>query len=132
MTRAALRSTVGRGFFPGIEAGIITQDPTIYASPFDFRLDHAQMRPGDLTAQMAVPWQADFLDCSGAWWPSQRPDNVRRIATSTDMIPWDREVDTHLDMVHNFAKLGFITAQRDAGGNIVFAEEQRAPDHLIA
>jgi hypothetical protein len=132
MTRAALQSTVGRGFFPGIEAGIIAMDRTIYATPFDFRLDHAQMQPGDLTALMAVPWQADFFDCRGDWWPSQRPDNVRRVATSSEEVPWARGVGSHLEMVHNFPKLGFITAQRDAGGNIVFAEEQRAPDHLVA
>lgn len=132
MTRAALQSTVGRGFFPGIEAGIITTDPTIYSAPFDFRIDHAQMQPGDLTAQMAVPWQADFLKCSGDWWPSQRPDGVRRVAASADEVAWDRGVNSHLAMVHNFAKLGFITAQRDASGNIVFAEEQRAPSNLIA
>lgn len=132
LTQAALQSTVGRGFFPGIEAGIITQDPIIYAAPFDFRIEHAQMQPGDLTAQMALPWQADFLDCSGNWWPSQRPDNVRRTATSNEEVAWDRGVNTHLQMVHNFSKLSFITAQRDAAGNIVFAEEQRAPSNLIA
>lgn len=132
MTLAALKSTVGRGFYPGIEAGIIVRDPTIYSTPFDFRLDHGQMAPGDLTALMALPWQADFLDCSGAWWPSQRPDNVRRTASSEEEVPWDRGVNTHLEMVHNFAKLAFVTAQRDAAGNLVFAEDQRAPSHLIA
>ena len=132
MTNAALKSTVGRGFFPGIEAGIIVRDPTIYSAPFDFRLNHAQLKPGDLTALMALPWQADFLDCVGSWWPSQRPDNVRRVATSDEEVPWDQGVSTHLEMVHNFAKLGFITAQRDAAGNIVFAQDQRAPSHLIA
>jgi hypothetical protein len=132
MTRAALQSTVGRGFFPGIEAGIITRDRAIYSMPFDFRLDHNQMQPGDLTALMAVPWQADFFDCAGNWWPSQRPDAVRRVATSTEQVSWDRGIVSHLAMVHNFSKLGFITAQRDAAGNIVFAEEQRSPSHLIA
>jgi hypothetical protein len=132
MTRAALQSTVGQGFFPGIEAGIITKDPTLYSAPFDFRLDHAQVRPGDLTALMAVPWQADFYDCSGDWWPSQRPDNVRRLASSSNAVAWDRGVSSHLGMVHNFSKLGFITAQKDAAGNIVFAEDQRAPSDLIA
>jgi hypothetical protein len=125
MTRAALQSTVGQGFFPGIEAGIVTKDPTLYSQPFDFRLNHAQARPGDLTALMAVPWQADFMDCSGDWWPSQRPDNVRRVATSTNTVVWDRGVTTHLEMVHNFSKLAFITAQKDAAGNVVFAENQR-------
>jgi hypothetical protein len=132
MTRAALQSTVGQGFFPGIEAGIIVKDPTLYSVPFDFRLDHGQARPGDLTALMAVPWQADFMDCSLDWWPSQRPDNVRRVASSANTVAWDRGVTTHLQMVHNFSKLGFITAQKDAAGNIVFAEDQRAPSDLIA
>jgi L-Lysine epsilon oxidase N-terminal/L-lysine epsilon oxidase C-terminal domain len=131
MTRAALQSTVGQGFFPGIEAGIIVKDPTLYSVPFDFRLDHGQARPGDLTALMAVPWQADFMDCSGNWWPSQRPDKVRRMASSTIPVDWDSGVTSHLQMVHNFAKLGFITAQKDAAGNIVFAEDQRAPSDLM-
>ena len=30
-----------------------------------------------------------------------------------------------------FSKLGFITAQKDAAGNVVFAEDQRAPSDLI-
>ena len=132
MTRAALQSTVGQGFFPGIEAGIITKEPTLYSLPFDFRLDHGQARPGDLTALMAVPWQADFSDCAGNWWPSQRPDNVRRLASSTNTVAWDRGVASHLEMVHNFSKLGFITAQKDDAGNVVFAEDQRAPSELIA
>jgi hypothetical protein len=132
MTRAALQSTVGQGFFPGIEAGIIVKDPTLYSVPFDFRLDHGQARPGDLTALMAVPWQADFMDCSFDWWPSQRPDNVRLVASSAITVAWDRSATTHLQMVHNFSKLGFITAQKDAAGNVVFAEDQRALSDLIA
>ncbi len=84
MTRAALQSAVGQGFFPGIEVGILVTDPTIYANPFDFRLDHAQVSAGDMTAQMAVPWQADFNDCGFNWWPSQRPNNVRIDANATN------------------------------------------------
>jgi hypothetical protein len=126
MTAAALQSSVGQGFFPGIEAGILVTDPTIYATPFDFRLDHAQVSPGDMTAQMAVPWQADFNDCALNWWPSQRPNDVRLSATSNGTAPWARGVSTHLGMVANFPKLAFITAQKDAGGNVVFAEDQRA------
>jgi hypothetical protein len=34
--------------------------------------------------------------------------------------------------VHNFPKLGFITAQKDAAGNVVFAEDQRAPNNHFA
>lgn len=132
MTRASLHSTVGQGFYPGIEAGIITSDPTIYQRPFDFRLDHGQVRPGDLTALMALPWQADFWDCRGGWWPSQRPDAVRTSATSTGRRAWHRGAEGFQEMVKNFAKLGFITAQQDSQGNVVFAEDQRTPSDLIA
>jgi len=132
MTRAALESAVGQGFFPGIEAGIIVEDPTLYSNPFDFRLDHGQAKPGDLTALMAQPWQADFAACSRNWWPSQRPNDVLPTPTSTNRLDWSRNVNGFLSMVHNFAKLGFITAQRDAQGNVVFAEDQRAPSDLIA
>lgn len=131
-TRATLQSTVGRGFFPGIEAGIITMDASIYSRPFDFRVDHGQVKPGDLTALMALPWQADFWDCRGGWWPSQRPDDVRPVAASENRLAWHRGAEDYILMVHNFPKLGFITAQRDAQGNVVFAEDQRAPQTAFA
>jgi len=79
MTAAALQSTVGQGFYPGIEAGIIATDKTIYAQPFDFRLNHAQVRPGDLTALMALPWQAD----SGIAEAAGGPRNVQTKCAST-------------------------------------------------
>lgn len=127
LTRAALDSTVGQGFFPGIEGGIVAKDPTLYSAPFDFRLDHGQAKPGDLTALMAVPWQADFKDCERNWWPSQRPDDVRPNPNATTTVRWERGADSHIRMVNNFSRLGFITAQKDAQGNVVFAEDQRAP-----
>jgi hypothetical protein len=127
LTRAALDSTVGQGFFPGIEGGIIAKDPSLYSAPFDLRLDHGQAQPGDLTALMAVPWQADFHDCELEWWPSQRPDDVRPNPNATTTVRWERGADNYVDMVNNFSRLGFITAQKDAQGNIVFAEDQRAP-----
>lgn len=126
MTRAALEATVGRGFYPGIEAGIIVTDPTLYSTPFDFRFDHAQAAPGDITALMAVPWQADFYNCQRSWWPSQRPDDVRPDAGTAKSERWERGVESRIGMVNNFSKLAFITAQMDDQGNIVFAEDQRA------
>lgn len=132
MTRAALEGTVGQGFFPGIEGGILLTDHTIYGAPFDFRLDHARLTPGDVTALMAVPWQADFVDCGGGWWPSQRPDDVRPNPNTTTTVDWERGANTRIKMVNNFAKLGFITAQQDDQGNVVFAEDQRAvAEHFL-
>jgi len=76
LTQAALEGTLGQGFFPGIEAGILMQNHMIYTTPFDYRIDPSVISPGDLTALMAVPWQADFYECKRAWWPAQRPDKV--------------------------------------------------------
>jgi hypothetical protein len=126
LTRAAMESTVGQGFFPGIEGGIILTDPTLYATPFDFRIDHSSVRPGDITALMAQPWQADFYDCREMWWPSQRPDDVLPNPNASATALWARGAEGHIEMVNNFSKLAFVTAQKDSRGNIVFAEDQRA------
>ena len=34
------------------------------------------LRPGDITPYMALPWQADFLECNETWWPIPRPDDL--------------------------------------------------------
>jgi len=97
LTRAVLENCVGGTFSPGIEVGWIVRDPTIYSEPFRIRSKLptpdplslgfdpvAGLEPGDLTRYMAVPWQADFNDCSTEkiqgrimwWWPAQRPLSV--------------------------------------------------------
>jgi hypothetical protein len=122
LTRAALDGAVGQGFCPGIEAGIIMLDPTLYAAPFDFRIGHAGVQPGDLTALMAQPWQAAFLECNAACWPSQRPD----IAPQADgsIRPWVRGADRHRQFVENASRLGIIVRQGDQD---VFVEVERDP-----
>jgi L-lysine epsilon oxidase-like protein len=120
LTRAALDGAVAQGFCPGIEAGIIVLDQTIYAAPFDYRIDQAGVGSGDLTALMAQPWQADFLKCNTEWWPSQRPD----LAPQANGQPkdWQRGLVTHKDMVDKVARLGIIVQQ---GANEVFVEAER-------
>lgn len=97
LTRAVLENCVGGTFSPGIETSWIARDPEIYAEPFRIRLRSpmpeplslgfdpaAGLEPGDLTRYLAVPWQADFNDCSTEkirgrimwWWPAQRPISV--------------------------------------------------------
>jgi hypothetical protein len=97
LTRAVLENCVGGPFSPGIETGWIVRDPAIYAEPFRIRprlptpeplslgFDPAAgLEPGDLTRYMALPWQADFNECSTQkiqgrimwWWPAQRPASV--------------------------------------------------------
>ncbi|MFK0732701.1 MAG: LodA/GoxA family CTQ-dependent oxidase [Gloeotrichia echinulata HAB0833] len=98
LTRAALENCVGGAFSPGIEMTWISRNPEIYSEPF--RIKHKKMKPmdrlsldmnlkeglepGDITKFMALPWQADFNECSSQpvdgrfvwWWPAQRPEFV--------------------------------------------------------
>jgi hypothetical protein len=127
LTEAALRGSAGQGFFPGIEGGRILTDPTIYSTPFDFRIDPGVLSPGDVTALMAQPWQADFLKCAGDWWPSQRPDIAPQIGGALKM--WARlgangTTPNHQQLVDHSMQLGVVTP-RVVGGVEVCIEEGR-------
>ncbi|MBX3743953.1 MAG: LodA/GoxA family CTQ-dependent oxidase [Verrucomicrobiae bacterium] len=98
LTRAVLDNCVGGAFSPGIEMTWISRNPDIYQpddpmrinaelpaeGPLRLTFDPAHMQPGDLSRYMAVPWQADFNECSSQpidgrvlwWWPAQRPEYV--------------------------------------------------------
>lgn len=117
LTRAALETCVGGPFFPGIETSFMTRDNYSFIEPF--RLDTTivdastgnRLSPGDLTKQMAVPWQADFYECrfdTGLqWWPAQRPEQV--FTMSDGRQRWTRDlVDDAEGMVKNWHKLGFV------------------------
>jgi len=110
LDRAALENCVGAAFFPGIEASWMLRDVYKFSEPF--RLDHTNLGPGDITKQMAVPWQADFFDCTKegdlAWWPAQRPDDVFP-AAGGPQVPWIRQfVNDATGMVKHWHRLGFV------------------------
>jgi hypothetical protein len=122
LDRAALEACVGGGFFPGIEVGRIMLERSTYAEHTPFRINPNRF-PGDLTARMAVPWQADFFACALQvdpdddpdnpengmdWWPAQRPVNVLRDEHVTD---WTSEIKTVEQMVENWHELGFIVKE---------------------
>ena len=114
LTRAALEACVGGPLYPGIEASWFLRDTYRYLEPF--RIDPRPLHPGDVTKQMAVPWQADFTDCTQdgelAWWPAQRPDDVYPDGSMMQM-PWVRDiVSSPNDMVRDWSKLGFVV-ERD-------------------
>jgi hypothetical protein len=74
---------------------------------------------------MALPWQADFADCSNFWWPSQRPDDVT--LKTGEKARWDRGVtdlasNQHLNMVNSWSELGFVVFDKDTGK---FIEDER-------
>jgi len=129
LTAAALMGGAGQGFFPGIEAGLILTDRTIYSLPFDFRIDASKLSVGDLTALMAQPWQADFLKCQGAWWPSQRPDLAPQADNSFKMWARIRNRDsgiTHQELIDHVMQFGMVS-QSHAAGSDVRIEEGRDP-----
>ncbi|HET6935703.1 MAG TPA: LodA/GoxA family CTQ-dependent oxidase [Candidatus Angelobacter sp.] len=123
MDRAALEACVGMAFFPGIEAGGIAATPiidaTLYLEPF--RLDHTKVNPGDMTANMACPWQADFTACGSNWWPVPRPNQVIQQNTGTYQEWWTGSWDL---MVTDWSTLGFVVQQ---GGSFVEVERCDTP-----
>jgi len=115
LDRAALEPCVGGAFYPGIEAGWLMRD--VYRFDEPFRLSHADLKAGDITKQMALPWQADFNDCRQedplAWWPAQRPDDVFT-ARGKKQVAWTRSiVNSPSQMIRNWHRLGFVVQQGD-------------------
>jgi hypothetical protein len=126
LDRAALEACAGGSFYPGIEAGGLPPSAGISKYPGlgsdsrpianathyaeAFRLDHSSVAAGDITAAMALPWQADFKDCDDNWWPVPRPDEVIRGGTGGSI--WTAGIADNLDqMVHNWSQLGFVVTQ---------------------
>ncbi len=110
LDRAALEACVGGAFFPGIEGSWMLRDTYAYSEPF--RLDQTFLGPGDVTKQMAVPWQTDFYDCSIdgnlAWWPAARPDDVIPEGQKKQ-VAWTRGlVRNGKEMIARWHKLGFV------------------------
>jgi hypothetical protein len=115
LTHASVGNCVGAPMCPGIEVTWSLWNPNIYAAPYQIRVrnaDYAEAglstrrdecvstdgcEPGDLTKRMAIPWQADFFQCTAQyinytlparnkengipvpptyyayWWPPQSP-----------------------------------------------------------
>lgn len=126
LDRSALEACVGAAFYPGIEAGWMLRD--VYPLIEPFRLDQTNLEAGDITKQMALPWQADFNDCAQeeegglGWWPGQRPDDVYPEAGGPQ-VPWTRDlVNNKAQMVVKWHRLGFVVKK---GGKYV--ETERNP-----
>ena len=90
LDEASVGNCVGAPFSPGIETTWIVRNPRIYDGPFWLKVAHFEgsndelelyyrehglsttadegegggCEPGDLTKRMAIPWQADFHECT--------------------------------------------------------------------
>ena len=145
LDRQVLGNLVGGPFSPGIETTWIVRNPKLYSAPFTIDIAHWTgsngelaafyrehglsltsdpqngdgTEPGDLTKRMAIPWQADFFDCtvqtpnvtnpavnqSSAddgiqvpptfyvyWWPPQSPMHV----IAGDLTPGNQVLDGYV------------------------------------
>lgn len=120
MDRAALEACVGMPLYPGVEVGSdegslsfkpIIIDPTKFLGTADpGRLDQAAVSAGDLTARLALPWQADFWACGDRWWPVPRPNDVIPQGESAYQ-DWIRGVGSATEMVDEWHTLGFVVPQ---------------------
>jgi len=130
LDRVALENMSGGAFYPGMEASWLFVKKEVWDKPFRLALNRKVgtipvpgegrrdviVAAGAFTQQMALPWQADFLDCSGgspddpstgvddpsvaggkrrvAWWPTTRPDDVFPLDSPKDRRPWARVPDS--------------------------------------
>ncbi len=135
LDQAALENCIGGAFYPGIEASWYLRDEYSFIEPF--RLDSTQIVPGDITKQMALPWQADFLACKKerdvneankfiVWWAYARPDDVF-FEGAAEMHEWtpSSEFTEYEDMVEKWMKLGFVV---EKGGKYVEVQRQILPN----
>jgi len=119
LDRAGLVTTVGGAFAPGIEAGRVVVATTTYEKAGRIRDDLA---PGTLTAQLSVPWQADYTACGSGWWPAGRPNQVTQDATT--FYEWKPAGWGMPEMVADWWQLGFI-AKREIDAADAFVETER-------
>lgn len=152
LDRAVLENCVGGPFCPGIEMTWICRDKRIYSKPFRIRHKPVDpsvglglsedlslgMEPGDISRYMALPWQADFNECSIQnidsapywWWPAQRPYKIFQDNTLSNQVFWTKPFDINftldMTMVYNWKNLGFIRSQGDG----TFIEVERLPLEL--
>jgi hypothetical protein len=167
-TKGVLQNCVGGAFSPGIEMTWVSRLAEIYASPFRIRarplsdtpdplsLDYNPGRgleAGDVTRYMAVPWQADFNECSSQpigdrvlwWWPAQRPEFIYLDPTAEDddfrpdgrmkQAPWvgtayDQNIPGYIsfsddvEMVRHWSELGFVIG-KEIGGETQYVQVAR-------
>ena len=109
LDRAALDECIGAALWPGIEAGQYLLRTDIW-DPFP-RLNPRVVKPGDVTAGMALPWHTDFRACGENWWPVARPHHVRPERMPNAYKDWIGHIRNNRNMVDDWHTLGFVIQQ---------------------
>ena len=102
-------STSSTGFFPGSRPASLRRRDHLQPA-IDFRLDHGQVRPGDLTALDGFALASRFLELPGRWWP-RSGRTMYAFQRVRQMLPWHRSA-TSSRWSTDFGRLGFIRRKR--------------------
>ena len=141
LDRVALGACSGGAFYPGIEAPGFVRDAQNYEPTLPVRLKE-ELPAGIVNAESAVPWQADFYDCTWegtrdqagiesfengprdyGWWPAQRPDSVFTDATLETREPWVRGIESKREMVDRWHTRRFVLKSSDNNGRTIYTRE---------
>jgi len=173
LDRAALENMSGGAFYPGMEASWLFVKKEVWEKPFRLARNRTVgtipvpgegrrdviVEAGAFSQQMALPWQADFLDCSAGsvddpsvaggqrrvgWWPMTRPDEVFPFDRPKDRRPWARvadpqtplgfrEMQSENEMVNLWSTLGFVveTTPDGAPKDLYEVEFNKAPAAVL-
>lgn len=115
LDRGAMDSMVGGSFRPGIEVCEVAGRPATWGTPLRIA---PTVTPGDLTRELAVPWQTDFVACGTRWWPAGRPVSVK--AAGTQYYTWLNM--SAQELLSKWPELGFL--KRHTSGEILEEERQ--------
>src|SRR5215470_10052410 len=173
LDRAALENMSGGAFYPGMEASWLFAKKEVWDKPFRLARNrtvgtvpvpgegrrNVLVEAGAFSQQMALPWQADFLDCVAdfvddqsvaggqrrvGWWPMTRRDEVFPLDSPNDRRSWARvsnsqtplgfrEIQTHNEMVNLWSTLGFVVETTpDSGPKDLYEVEFNKAPMLVA
>ena len=153
LDKAVVGNCVGGAFCPGAEVTWFMRNPGIYTKPY--RIKHKKstsgglsldedlkkgLEAGDITKRMALPWQADFYECSTQevdvtyeawnvvpdidegddreinptlWWPAHRPMQI--FLPKGGYADWDRGLPEDTNKDPYAGDLAMVTAWKYLG-----------------
>jgi len=93
LQEASLEWGIGGPFFPGMELTYFVRDKATWKEPWRFA---DSWKAGDATKYMALPWSADFNECTVHWWPAARADQVLPEGRKEEFIDFLKKKKHHL------------------------------------